>query len=117
MRTELKGILIVIVTAANQEEAAKISEQAVKTCLAACATTIPTVRSTYWWEGELTTDQESMVLLKTTADKFEALQETIRAMHSYEVPEIIAIPVSHGLPQYLEWVRKETSTNCDRSGL
>ena len=117
MRTELKDILIVIVTAANQEEAAKISQRAVKTRQAACATTIPTVCSTYWWEGELITDQECIVLLKTTADKFEALQETIRTMHSYEVPEIIAIPVSHGLPQYIEWVMKETSTSCDRSGL
>lgn len=54
-------------------------------------------------------DQEVMVLLKTTADKFQALQETIQRIHSYKLPEIIAIPVSHGLPQYLEWVQRETS--------
>ena len=114
MGTELKGILIVIVTAANQEEATRISERAVKTRQAACATMVPTVRSLYWWEGELKTEQESMVILKTTVDKFEALQETIRAMHSYEVPEIIAIPVSHGYPPYIEWVRSETSISCDR---
>ncbi|TKS58588.1 MAG: divalent-cation tolerance protein CutA [Nitrospira sp.] len=109
MVTEPKDILVVMVTAANQEEAAKISDQAVRSRQAACATTIPIVHSTYWWEGKLMSDQESMVLLKTTADKFQALQETIQRMHSYKVPEIIAIPVANGLPQYLEWVQRETS--------
>ena len=109
MVTEPKDILVVMVTAANQEEAAKISDQAVRSRQAACATTIPMVHSTYWWEGKLMSDQESMVLLKTTADKFQALQETIQRMHSYKVPEIIAIPVANGLPQYLEWVQRETS--------
>lgn len=109
MVTEPKDILVVMVTAANQEEAAKISDQAVRSRQAACATTIPMVHSTYWWEGKLMSDQESMVLIKTTADKFQALQETIQRMHSYKVPEIIAIPVAKGLPQYLEWVQRETS--------
>jgi periplasmic divalent cation tolerance protein len=54
-------------------------------------------------------DQEAMVFLKTTVDKFPALQETIQKMHSYKVPEIIGIPISQGLPQYLEWVQKETA--------
>jgi periplasmic divalent cation tolerance protein len=109
MGTEPRDILVVMVTAANQEEAARISDQAVRSHQAACATTIPLVHSTYWWEGTLMSDQEVMVLLKTTADKFQALQETIQRIHSYKLPEIIAIPVSHGLPQYLEWVQRETS--------
>ena len=109
MGTEPKDILVVMVTAANQEEAARISDQAVRSRQAACATTIPLVHSTYWWEGKLMSDQEAMVLLKSTADKFQALQETIQKMHSYKVPEIIAIPVAKGLPQYLEWVHRETS--------
>ncbi|MBH0177741.1 MAG: divalent-cation tolerance protein CutA [Nitrospira sp.] len=75
---------------------------------AACATTIPLVHSTYWWEGKLVKEQETMILLKTTAEKFQALQETIKKTHSYKVPEIIALPVTAGLPQYLEWVREET---------
>lgn len=109
MTNEPKDILLVFVTAANAEEAAKISEVAVRSRQAACATTISLVRSMYWWEGTLINDQESVVLLKTTADRFEELQETIRTVHSYKVPEIIAVPVTNGLPQYLEWVRKETS--------
>ena len=109
MGTEPKDILVVMVTAANQEEAAKIADQAVRSHQAACATTIPMVHSMYWWEGKLINDQEAMVLLKTTAGQFQALQETIQKMHSYKVPEIIAVSVSKGLPQYLEWVQRETS--------
>ena len=110
MGIEPKDILIVMVSTANQEEAARISEQAVRSRQAACATTIPMVRSTYWWEEELVRDQsEVIVLLKTTANKFQMLQDTIKQAHSYKVPEIIAISVSKGLPQYLEWVRRETS--------
>ena len=98
-----------MVTASNEEEAARISDQAVRSRQAACATTIPTVHSIYWWEGKLMSDQEVMILLKTTADKFQALQETIQKIHSYKVPEIIAIPVAKGFPQYLEWVQREMS--------
>lgn len=109
MGTDSLDILVVMVTAPNQEEADKIADQTVRSHEAACATTIPLVHSTYWWEGKLVKEQETMVLLKTTADKFLALQDTIKKVHSYKVPEIIAIPVSAGLPQYLEWVRRETS--------
>ena len=97
-----------MVTAASQEEAVRIAEEAVRAHQAACATMIPAVHSTYWWEGKVVRDQETMILLKTTAERFPALQETIQRLHSYKVPEIIGIPVIHGLPQYLEWVRKET---------
>ena len=103
-------ILVVFVTAANAEEAVKISEVAVRARQAACASTIQNVQSVYWWEGKLVTEQESIVMLKTTRDRFEALQETIKAIHSYKVPEIIAVPVDKGLPQYLAWVRAETGT-------
>jgi periplasmic divalent cation tolerance protein len=109
MGIEPKDILVVMVTAANQEEAARISDQTVRSRQAACATVIPMVHSTYWWEGKLMNDQEAMVILKTTADKFQGLQESIQKIHSYKVPEIIAIPVAKGLPQYLEWVQRETS--------
>lgn len=54
-------------------------------------------------------EQESLVIIKTTESRFELVQETIRSIHSYQVPEIIALPVAKGLPQYLEWVRKETT--------
>ena len=102
-------VLIVMVTAASQDEAVKIADQVVRARLAACASTIPTVRSTYWWEGKLMNEQESLLLIKTTSDKFNSLEETIRKIHSYKVPEIIAIQVSKGFAPYLEWVHRETS--------
>ena len=109
MGAEPIQVVVVMVTTVNQDEAVKIADQVIQSRLAACASTIPTVRSTYWWEGKLMTDQESLLLIKTTSDKFNALEESIRKIHSYKVPEIIAIPVSHGFPPYLEWVRRETS--------
>jgi periplasmic divalent cation tolerance protein len=109
MGSESQDILVVMVTAPNQEEAARIADHAVRSRYAACATTIPMARSTYWWEGQVVNEQEIVLFMKTTADRFPLLQDTIRKVHSYKVPEIIAIPVSTGLPQYLEWVRSETS--------
>ena len=104
------AVLVVFVTAANAEEAVKISEAAVGSRQAACASTIQNVQSMYWWEGKLVKDQESIVMLKTTRDRFEALQETIIAIHSYQVPEIIALPIEKGLPRYLAWIKAETGT-------
>lgn len=109
MGVEPVHVVVVMVTTASQDEAVKIADQVVQSRLAACASMIPTVRSTYWWEGKLMNDQESLLLIKTTSDKFNSLEETIRKIHSYKVPEIIAIPVSQGFPPYLEWVCRETS--------
>ena len=109
MGTESIQVVVVMVTTASQDEAMKIADQVVQSRLAACASTIPTVRSTYWWEGKLMNDQESLLLIKTTSDKFNSLEETIRKIHSYKVPEIIAIPVCQGFPPYLEWIRREAS--------
>lgn len=109
MGAEPIHVVIVMVTTASQDEAGKIADQVVRLRLAACASTIPTVRSTYWWEGKMMNDEESLLLIKTTSDKFDSLQETIQRIHSYKVPEIIAIPVRNGFPPYLEWVLRETS--------
>lgn len=109
MGAEPIHVVIVMVTAANQDEAVKIADHVVRARLAACASTISTVCSTYWWEGKLMNEEESLLLIKTTSDKFNSLEETIRKIHSYKVPEIIAIQVSKGFPPYLEWVLRETS--------
>ena len=108
MGAEQTDIIVVMVTATNQEEASKISEVVVGQRLAACASTIPTVNSTYWWDGKMVHDQESLVLIKTTSDKFPILREAIQRVHSYKVPEIIALSVCEGSLPYLEWVRNET---------
>jgi periplasmic divalent cation tolerance protein len=109
MEAEPVKIVVAMVTAANQDEAVKIADQVVGARLAACVSVIPAVRSTYWWEEKMMNDEESLLLIKTTSDKFNSLEEAIRKIHSYKIPEIIAIPVSHGFLPYLEWVRRETS--------
>ena len=109
MGIESAEVVVVMVSTANQEEAAKIADLVVQSRLAACASTIPTVRSTYWWEGKIVSDQEALILIKTTSDKVLPLQETILKVHSYKVPEIIAISVTHGFQPYLDWVRSEVS--------
>ena len=109
MGNESHDILVVMVTAPNQEEAARMADHAVQSRQAACASVIPAIDSIYWWEGKLVKEHETLILFKTTADKFPSLQDLIKQAHPYEVPEIIAWPVKHGLPQYLEWVIRETS--------
>lgn len=109
MGIESAEVVVVMVSTANQEEAAKIADLVVQSRLAACASTIPAVRSTYWWEGKIVNDQEVLILMKTTSDKVLSLQETILKAHSYKVPEIIAISVAHGFQPYLDWVRGEVS--------
>lgn len=109
MGAEPTNVVVVMVTTANQDEAVKIADQVIKSHLAACVSTIPLVHSTYWWEGKIVNDEEALVLIKTTSDKYLSLQETIQKIHSYKVPEIIAIPVSNGFLPYLEWVHRETA--------
>lgn len=109
MNSESKEVLVVMVTAPNQEEADRLAKRVVQDRLAACATTVVGAESTYWWEGKLVKEREVLLLLKTTVDKFSSLQQAIQQIHPYKVPEIIALPIKNGLPQYLEWVKQETS--------
>lgn len=109
MGDESTPVVVVMVSTANQDEASKIADLVVQSRLVACASTIPTIRSTYWWEGKIVNEQETLILMKTTSDKVLELQEAIRKVHSYKVPEIIAISVEHGFRPYLDWVRSEVS--------
>ena len=109
MRNRPDDILIVIVTTPNSEEATKISEAVVSAHLAACATVIPTVTSVYRWEGKVTKDQESLVVMKTARSKYPELERTILQVHSYKVPEILAVQVAEGSVEYLRWVLNETA--------
>ena len=75
---------------------------------AACANILPSIESIYWWGKEVENATETLVLFKTSADRYEALESTLRQLHPYEVPEIIAVPLTAGLPAYLSWVTE----NC-----
>lgn len=105
----MTDVLVVFVTVGNGDEAATIARTLVEEKLVACVNMIPQIRSLYWWKGEVCDDQEILLIMKTPRGMFEALQQRIRQLHSYEVPEIIALSVERGLPEYLQWVLRSTS--------
>jgi len=104
----MTDVLVVLVTAGSGEEASGIAEALVLENLAACVNIVAGIRSVYTWKGEVCNDEEVLMVVKTQRERFEALKERIREIHSYDVPEIVAFPVTHGLPDYLSWVLEAT---------
>jgi periplasmic divalent cation tolerance protein len=100
----------VTVTSASADEAQDIVRAVVEARLAACGQTWP-ITSCYRWQGEIADDDEHLVVLKTLSVHFDAICEVIRAHHSYELPAIAAIPVSHAGPGYVEWVTDATQSD------
>ena len=104
----LESECIVFVTAPNTEEAQTIARKLLSDQLAACVNILPGMISIYTWKGEACEDSEVLLLIKTRAALFEALSATVEAAHPYEVPEIIAIPISAGSSSYLNWIDEVT---------
>lgn len=100
--------VVVLVTAENEEEAVRIARVLVNERLAACVNIVDHVRSIYRWEGQESEGRESLMLVKTTRARFAALQERILALHSYQTPEIIALPILEGFAGYLGWIADAT---------
>jgi periplasmic divalent cation tolerance protein len=105
----LEAVWLVLVTAPNEEVGAELAKALVQERLAACVNLAPSVRSVYRWKGALCDERESALWIKTRQGCLERLQERIRALHPYEVPEIVALPVQWGSRDYLSWVLDETS--------
>ncbi|MBE3012286.1 divalent-cation tolerance protein CutA [Microbispora sp. NEAU-D428] len=103
------GEIEVHVTSGNRQEADRIASAVVTRRLAACAQVVAPISSTYWWAGGIQQAEEWLLLMKTTADRFEDLAACVRELHSYEVPEIVAVPIVQGTLDYLEWIRRETA--------
>jgi len=101
-------VLVILVTVVNKKEAVRIGEEMVNAKLAACANIIPRIQSIYRWKGKVVKAQEVLLILKSTRPRYRALEKAIKAMHTYETPEIIGLPVREGLDQYIGWVRSET---------
>ncbi|MDZ7725045.1 MAG: divalent-cation tolerance protein CutA [candidate division KSB1 bacterium] len=99
---------ITLVTFPNCEEADKISAALVDQKLAACANRIDTVTSFFRWQNKVEHEQEILVVYKTRATRLNALIETVKELHSYEVPEVIALPILAGSDDYLQWIKDET---------
>jgi len=99
----------VLVTTASYEEAEKIGRIIVESRLAACANVLNGMRSIFRWDNKINVENECLMIIKTTLQRYSELEAVIRQHHSYSVPEIIALPVVAGSAPYLNWIRSETS--------
>jgi len=97
-------ILLALSTFPDHETARQISNQLVTEKFAACANILPAIESVYRWKEKVESGTETLVFFKLSEDRQSAFQEKLRSLHPYEVPEIIFVPVSNGLPEYLRWV-------------
>lgn len=102
--------LFVYMTAASLEEAQRISDDLVEKRLAACANIFPPIRSVYRWKGEICRSEEIAFIAKTDDERFEALAERVRSLHSYETPCIVALPIARGDADFLAWIAASTHT-------
>lgn len=98
-------------TLPDRETAAAIARTLVEQRLAACVSLLPQITSFYEWQGRLEQEQETLLLIKTTKQNYQAVEAALRANHPYELPEILAVPVDQGLQGYLDWVERCTDTD------
>lgn len=100
----MTDVRVVLVTAPSGEPAAALARGLVEERLAACVNRLPGIRSVYRWQGEVCDDGEELLLIKTAADRVDALVARVREIHPYEVPEVLVLPVEAGSAPYLAWV-------------
>lgn len=104
LREMTEEILLAFSTFPDVETARRVARQLVTENFAACANIIPAIESIYRWQGKIESGNETLAFFKTTAARSAAFQEKLKSLHPYDVPEIIFIPVTAGLPEYLRWV-------------
>ncbi|WP_435627519.1 divalent-cation tolerance protein CutA [Candidatus Ferrigenium straubiae] len=103
----MNEMLLVITNLPDAETAARLARRLIEERAAACVNQLAPCTSTYRWEGDIETSAEVPLLIKTTRTAYPRLEQLIRAAHPYELPEIIAVPITTGLPAYLDWVSRE----------
>jgi periplasmic divalent cation tolerance protein len=115
--SEASQALVVFMTAANADEARLLADKLVAARLAACVQILPEIESVYCWQGQTERQREVLLIAKTTASKFADLEREVRAIHSYETPEIVAAPLTHVSEPYLQWLRAglDTPTEAENS--
>ncbi|MGE0681481.1 MAG: divalent-cation tolerance protein CutA [Candidatus Binatia bacterium] len=101
--------IVIFVTAGSAAEAETIAKALVEEQLAACVNILSLIRSIYHWEGKLADDQEWLLLIKTRAERFSAVEARVKALHSYQTPEVIALPIVQGSEDYLRWLSDNVS--------
>jgi len=109
MKKSAGKVLIVLVMASSRKEAIRIAQAVVKEKLAACVNILSPVTSIFRWKGKVQRSRETLLIVKTTERRYPGLERLIRSLHSYEVPEIVALRINRGLSQYTAWVEQETT--------
>ena len=104
----MSDAVVVFCTCGSEAEAVRLANATVEARLAACVNVLPALRSIYRWEENIENAEEVLLIVKTTPDRFSALRDHITALHSYDTPEIIALPVTDGSDRYLAWLRDQT---------
>ena len=99
--------IVIFITTSSKPEAEKIAEALVKERLSACCNIIDDITSFFWWEGKLNKEGEAMIIAKSSSELFEEIVNRVKELHSYKVPEIIALPIISGSDDYLNWIEKE----------
>lgn len=108
----MTDVMLILVTAGSEGEAEKIARTLVEEQLAGCVNILSPVRSIYRWEGKVQDDREWLLAIKTQALHFAAVEARVKALHSYQVPEVIALPIVDGSEQYLGWLRDGTKVEA-----
>jgi len=104
----MSEFILVFVTCGSEEEALKIAHSLVEERLAACVNLVSPVRSIYRWEGKIWDEKEWILIIKTQKERFEELENKVKSLHSYSVPEIIGLPIVEGSASYLKWLEEMT---------
>ena len=108
MQSEKSGYVVVFITTATAEEAQRIANILVSSRKAACVNIVPQVHSRFWWQGKIDSADEALLVVKTKAARLDELIGLVKENHSYEIPEIVALPIVGGNPDYLQWLDDET---------
>ncbi|HKM99037.1 MAG TPA: divalent-cation tolerance protein CutA [Candidatus Binataceae bacterium] len=102
--------ILILVTCANDKQAESIAQALVTERLAACVNLVGPIRSIYRWRNKVEDDSEILLLIKTRASLFPRVERRVRELHSYEVPEVMALPFQHGSPPYVAWLLESTAS-------
>lgn len=104
----MEDFIVILVTASSEEEAKKIAQSLVDKRLAACVNIIKDVQSVFRWKGKISDEKELLLIIKTRKKLYKNVEEEVKRLHSYEVPEVIALPIVLGSMDYLYWIDSET---------
>ena len=99
--------IVVFITTGTDGEARQVAEALLEHRKAACVNIVPTVTSLFWWEDRIDSDQESLLIVKSKASLLDEIVSLVKGIHSYDVPEVIALPIIGGNPDYLNWIGEE----------